>query len=76
MEDLDSLHYFLGIEVSYFTGGLFLSQSKYASDILLKTGMLLSEPIGTPLAYKHNLRSYSGPLIETTFYRSIVGALQ
>lgn len=36
MKDLGPLHYFLGIEVTTLPSGLFLSQSKYAYDVLLE----------------------------------------
>lgn len=39
MKDLGNLHYFLGIEVTPTPGGLFLSQSKYATEVLAKAGM-------------------------------------
>lgn len=46
MKDLGPLHYFLGVEVTPFDGGLFISQSKYALELLYKTKMLHSKPIG------------------------------
>jgi hypothetical protein len=33
LKDMGSLHYFLGVEVSPTTAGLFLSQHKYVDDI-------------------------------------------
>ena len=39
MKDLDHLKYFLGIEVSRYDKGIFLSQRKYALDLLQETGM-------------------------------------
>lgn len=41
VKDLGSLHYFLGIEVYQNTFGLFLSQSKYITDLLHKTNMII-----------------------------------
>lgn len=38
--------------------------------------LLNSKAIGTPLAQKHDLFSDSGPLVDASEYRSIVGALQ
>ena len=75
MKDLGELHYFLGIEILRFHGGLFLSQSKYVMDLLSKTQMLHSKAIGTTLARQHDLHSESKPLMDATKYRSIVGAL-
>ena len=40
IKDLGRLNYFLGLEVTYTDSGLFLSQTKYAQDILLRAGML------------------------------------
>ncbi|GKF81129.1 uncharacterized mitochondrial protein-like protein, partial [Tanacetum coccineum] len=34
IKDLGALNYFLGLEVAYTNNGLFLTQSKYARDIL------------------------------------------
>ena len=39
MKDLGSLKYFLGIEVSWSSSGIFLSQRKYALNLLQETGM-------------------------------------
>ena len=39
MEDLGTLKYFLGIKVSQSNKGIFLSQRKYALDLLQETGM-------------------------------------
>lgn len=48
MKDLGPLHYFLGVEVTHFDGGIFLSQLKYAFDLLTCTKMENSRPIETP----------------------------
>ena len=38
LKNLGTLSYFLGVEVSYPTnGGMFLSQTKYITDLLQKT---------------------------------------
>uniref|UniRef100_A0A2N9EQQ9 Reverse transcriptase Ty1/copia-type domain-containing protein n=1 Tax=Fagus sylvatica TaxID=28930 RepID=A0A2N9EQQ9_FAGSY len=76
MKDLGSLHYFLGIQVQPFVDGIFLSQHKYACEILARASMTGCKPIGTPLAQKLKLQHEGGPLVDATNYRSIVGALQ
>ena len=42
MKDLGPLHFFLGIEVNYFEGGIHLNQSKYGAEMLAKTEMTLA----------------------------------
>jgi hypothetical protein len=76
MKDLVPLHFFLGIEVIPFSGGLFLSQQKYARDILSKASMSNCNPIGTPLAQKVKLDTKDDSLVDATNYCSLVGALQ
>ncbi|XP_059654609.1 uncharacterized mitochondrial protein AtMg00810-like [Cornus florida] len=47
MKDLGPLRYFLGIEVSRSNKGIFLSQRKYALNLLQKTGITACQPAGT-----------------------------
>uniref|UniRef100_A0A251TUQ9 Putative zinc finger, CCHC-type n=1 Tax=Helianthus annuus TaxID=4232 RepID=A0A251TUQ9_HELAN len=76
IKDLGELNYFLGLEVTYTSNGLFLNQSKYASDILVRACMMDAKPATTPLATNVTF-SNSGELFsDPTQYRSIVGALQ
>ncbi|RVW67518.1 Retrovirus-related Pol polyprotein from transposon RE1 [Vitis vinifera] len=49
MKDLGHLKYFLGIEVSRSSEGIFLSQRKYALDLLQETGMSGCQPVNTPI---------------------------
>ncbi|RVW90637.1 Retrovirus-related Pol polyprotein from transposon RE1 [Vitis vinifera] len=49
MKDLGHLKYFLEIEVSRSSEGIFLSQRKYALDLLQETGMLGCQPVNTPI---------------------------
>ncbi|KAI3780486.1 hypothetical protein L2E82_10467 [Cichorium intybus] len=76
IKDLGDLNYFLGLEVSYTTDGLFLCQSKYANDILDRAGLRESKPVHTPLAPHDSFTSIGDPFSDTTLYRSLVGALQ
>ncbi|KAH9735465.1 protein kinase domain-containing protein [Citrus sinensis] len=47
IKDLGTLKYFLKIEVSRSKGGIFLSQRKYALDLLHEKGMTACQPIDT-----------------------------
>lgn len=49
MKDLSPLHYFLGIEVQSSSSSLFLSQTKYACDLLNRATMLECNPVLTPM---------------------------
>ncbi|KAL0553421.1 hypothetical protein IC582_007316 [Cucumis melo] len=78
LKDLGKLSYFLEVEVSYPTnGGLFLSQSKYITDLLQRTKMLDAKPISTSMVSGPLLSAFQGELFhDVHLYRSIVGALQ
>uniref|UniRef100_A0A2N9FBP7 Reverse transcriptase Ty1/copia-type domain-containing protein n=1 Tax=Fagus sylvatica TaxID=28930 RepID=A0A2N9FBP7_FAGSY len=48
LKDLGSLHYFLGLQVTRSSTGLYLNQAKYAHDLLKKHNMLDSKPASSP----------------------------
>lgn len=76
MKDLGPLSYFLGIEVHHTSQGLLLSQTKYITDLLVKSNMLGWKPVGSP-ASKEKLSPSDGvPIANPTQFRRIVGALQ
>lgn len=69
MKDLGPLSFFLGIDVSYFRGGIHLSQRRYATDLLKKVNMTQAKAVGTPLAQKHGLQEAFGDLVDPSLYR-------
>ena len=72
MKDLGPLSYFLGISVTRHDGGLFLSQSTYASDIIARAGMTWGKPSATPVDTKKKLNTTVGTSYDDpTLYRSI-----
>ena len=50
MKDMSLMHYFLGIEVWQKDGEVFVSQGKYANEILRRLHMEKCKPMHTPLA--------------------------
>jgi len=50
LKDLGCLNYFLGVEVIPSTAGIFLSQRKYITDLLHKSGMAGTKLASTPLS--------------------------
>jgi hypothetical protein len=77
MMDLGDLHYFLGIAVTCFSDGLFLSQRQYAADILQRAGMSECHSSATPIDTHAKLSASDGDLLpDGTEYRSVAGGLQ
>ncbi|KAK0605807.1 hypothetical protein LWI29_030936 [Acer saccharum] len=77
LKDLGPISYFLGVEATATSRGLFLSQQKYIRDLLTKTNMLDSNPVSTPLSATESLKLADGSsLTDATQYRQVVGSLQ
>jgi len=77
MTDLGNLHYFLGVSAKQSSSGLFLSQAKYAAEILDKANMSSCNPCQTPIEVHSKLSAQDGPPVaDPTLYRSLARALQ
>ena len=75
IKDLGDLKYFLGIEVSSSKNGIFVSQRKYALEVVKDAGMAGAAPINTPMEQGLKL-SDKGPLLKNANqYRRLVGRL-
>ena len=61
MTDLGIMRYFMGIEVHQSKGGIFISQSKYAHEILKRFNMLNSKASPTPVITRLKLRNMKDP---------------
>ena len=69
MKDLGTLSYFLNLEVTFSFNGYYLSQAKYASDLLSKAGLTDSKTIFISLELNVNLNTTDGePLSDDTLY--------
>ena len=76
MKDLDMMHYFVGVEVWQNPDEIFLSQGKYAVDILNRFRMMDCNSIATLIAL--NLKLMGDTTLETVnaiVYREIIGSL-
>uniref|UniRef100_A0A2N9G021 Integrase catalytic domain-containing protein n=1 Tax=Fagus sylvatica TaxID=28930 RepID=A0A2N9G021_FAGSY len=62
LKDLGPLHYFLGLQVTRSSSGLFLNQAKYAHDLIKKHNMLTSKPAKSPRCPNTRLSLHEGPL--------------
>ena len=49
MKDLGHLSYFLGLEITHSTDGLYITQAKYASELLSRAGLTDSKTVDTPV---------------------------
>lgn len=77
MTDGGLINSFLGIAAVHNNKGMFLHQSRYAEEILLRAGMQDCKPVATPVDLKSKLAEDLGKLLDNpTEYRSLAGALQ
>jgi hypothetical protein len=77
VKDMGPLHFFLGVDVRRRDSNFFLSQTKYAEELLDRAGMVHCKPAATPIDTKAKLSSSSGAAVrDPSEYRSIAGALQ
>ncbi|KAK4344143.1 hypothetical protein RND71_037237 [Anisodus tanguticus] len=77
MKDLGPLSYFLGIVVTRHADVLFLSQRKYAAEIIERAGMSSCKSTSTSVDTKPKLGATTGsPYEDSTHYRSLAKALQ
>ncbi|RVW76793.1 Retrovirus-related Pol polyprotein from transposon RE1 [Vitis vinifera] len=76
IKNLGQLKYILGIEVARGKDGLFLSQRKYALNIIKECGLLGARPVEFPMEENHKLALANGRLLnDPGMYRRLVGRL-
>jgi hypothetical protein len=75
MSDLGPLHYFLGIEVTSTSDGIYLPQEKYIHDILSCVALTYHSNVDTPMELDvHLCPTNGGSLDDPTCYRHLVGS--
>ena len=76
MKDLGHLSYFLSLEITHSTDELYITQAKYASELLSRAALTDSKTVDTPVELNAHLTSFGGkPLSNLSLYRCLVGSL-
>ena len=76
MKELGKLKYFLGIEVAYSTQRIFISQQKYVTNLLAKTGKIGCKPFSTLMVPTQKLgEAKEEPVVDKRMYQRLVGRL-
>ena len=76
MSMMGELTFFLGLQVKQLPKGIFISQSKYVTDLLKKYSFSDCKPAKTPMVYPLNLHpDPSGADTNSTEYRGMIGSL-
>ncbi|GJR34260.1 retrovirus-related pol polyprotein from transposon TNT 1-94 [Tanacetum coccineum] len=76
MSMMGQMSFFLGLQVSQSPRGIFINQSKYASEIVKSYGLLSTDTVDTPMVEKNKLDEYlQGTPVDATLYRGMIGSL-
>ncbi|XP_070003229.1 uncharacterized mitochondrial protein AtMg00810-like [Nicotiana sylvestris] len=76
MTDLGRMRYFLGLEVYQRSDGIFITQKKYALEVLQKFGMDKSNFVHNPIVPGFKLmKDADGIKVDKTYYKQIIGSL-
>ena len=76
IKDLGDARFFLGMELTRFTHGIFLFQKKYALELLQDTGLTTAKPVSCPLDPAVKLQKLGSDLFhDPTAYRRLIGRL-
>nr|GEW83119.1 ribonuclease H-like domain-containing protein [Tanacetum cinerariifolium] len=76
MTDLGALNYFFGISATRSSTGLFLSQKKYACELLKRANMVNCNPSRTPVDTDSKLGPEGVAVQDPTLYRNLAGGLK
>ncbi|GJX50158.1 retrovirus-related pol polyprotein from transposon TNT 1-94 [Tanacetum coccineum] len=76
MSMMGQMSFFLGLQISQSPRGIFINQSKYASEIVKKYGLLSTNSVDTPMVEKNKLdEDLQGTPVDATLYRGMIGSL-
>ncbi|GKB86516.1 retrovirus-related pol polyprotein from transposon TNT 1-94, partial [Tanacetum coccineum] len=73
MSMMGQMSFFLGLQISQSPRGIFINQSKNASEIVKKYDMLTTDSVDTPLAEKNKLdEDLQGTQVDAILYRGMI----
>ena len=76
MSMIRKLTHFLGLQIHQQESGIFISQSKYAKNLVKKFGLDSTSPIGTPMSPNVKLTiDLLGKSVDSSLYRGMIGSL-
>jgi hypothetical protein len=76
MSMIGELSFFLGLQITQRSEGMFISQEKYLREMLKRFQMEDSKPVGTPMVTGCKLRKDDdSPDVDQSSYRSMIGSL-
>jgi hypothetical protein len=76
MSMMGQISFFLGLQISQNPNGIFINQSKYATEILKKFGFASCDSVDTPMVERTKLdEDAEGTPVDQTKYRSMIGSL-
>ncbi|CAM8989629.1 unnamed protein product [Rhodiola kirilowii] len=77
MSMVGEMNYFLGLQVTQNDDGIFISQSKYAKNLIKKFDLEKASHKRTPAATHIDItKDEAGTKVDQTLYRSMIGSLQ
>jgi hypothetical protein len=76
MSMIGELSFFLGLQITQRSEGMFISQEKYLREMLKRFQMEDSKPVGTPMVTGCKLsKNDDSPDVDQSSYRSMIGSL-
>ncbi|GKB75489.1 retrovirus-related pol polyprotein from transposon TNT 1-94 [Tanacetum coccineum] len=76
MSMMGQMSFFLGLQISQSPRGIFINQSKYASEIVKKYGLNTTDSVDTPMIENKKLdEDLQGKPVDATLYHGMIGSL-
>ena len=76
MSMIGELNHFLGLQVRQQESGIFISQSKYAKNLVKKFGLESANSVRTPMSLNVKLTvDFLGKSVDSSLYKSMIGSL-